>query len=520
MNLTKFDEIKTVPPIQEQLRQGLKTIAMSNYSNPLEAAMEIIDNSIDERDPKNTPLLLDITVKKNKITFFDSHSLGMGHKELSDFLTWGYSPKRNQKGKIGRYGAGGKGAIGYLGVSCEIRTKRKDEEVVWELKESNWRDENLKTFIPIHTKNIYPMNVGFTQIDINKVDKKINAQELIRMLGQIYKPLLESKLITVRVNKFRIDPFAFDLDDKEPKQQFTEQTRYGKISGWFSKQNRGSGLRGGIRCYYNGRLITRDYKKIHEFFGHPDPQYMGSMNYLVGELYLDFVPVLPNKTDFNRGSNEWIVVERIMYEKLVEITNQLKNKKEEVEITEEDLRNLPEAENLVRLAFTNYEKHSPGGSNPINGIDHGRKSPQKKDSDQTENDNQEQIIVSQEEPMRTPKTPPPSSAVGSLIRKHGFPKFDVLEGDGLSRGNLIEVDGTKKVVIYKAFPEYLIRGPKDVLYKAEVAIMQLAKPEAEEEIMSPDQYLGEIDGLMREVIRLYNAKRKGNAVLELEDIIQ
>ena len=148
-DLTRFSTIKNVPPIKERLSEGLKIIAMNNYSNPLEAAMEIIDNSIDERDSQNPPMILDISIEKNKITFFDSHSLGMGYKELSNFLNWGYSVKRFDQRKIGKYGAGGKGAIGYLGVSCQIKTKRKGEDVIWKLVESNWRNEGLKVLRPI-----------------------------------------------------------------------------------------------------------------------------------------------------------------------------------------------------------------------------------------------------------------------------------------------------------------------------------------------------------------------------------
>ena len=44
MDLTQFSRINTVPPIAERLSEGLKTIAMSNYSSPLDALTEIMDN--------------------------------------------------------------------------------------------------------------------------------------------------------------------------------------------------------------------------------------------------------------------------------------------------------------------------------------------------------------------------------------------------------------------------------------------------------------------------------------------
>lgn len=513
-DLTKFDLIKNVPPIQEKLSEGLKTIAMSNYSNPLEAITEIIDNSVDERDSNNPPLILQITINDNQLTIFDSKSLGMGYSELSDFLNWGYSVKRNQTGKIGRYGAGGKGAIGYLGLGCVIRTKRKGEEVVWELSESNWRGADLKTFNLKPIKNYVSVGIGFTQIDISKVDKKINKEELRRMLGHIYKPLLEKGLISIMINKLKVEPFVIPLDEREPITKIREHTEYGFISGWFGKLAPKTGMRGGIRCYSNGRLITRDYKRIQEFFGHPDPQYVASMNYLIGEVYLDFIPVLPNKTDFNKGSEEWTIVEGLMHDQLTPMVEQLKSRKEEMEVTKEDVKNLPEVEKLVKLAIANYGRNTPKGNGISNGTDEGRKPSEPKGQDLEPTTR----ITPEQQQVKTPKTPPPPDAIGKLIRRHGFPKFDVRVGDGLSRVKLIEEEGMKVVVIDKAFSEYSLRRG-DTLYKTEAAVMQFAKPLSEDEIISPDQYIQVVDDLMREVVSLYNSRKINLQDRDLETII-
>lgn len=516
MKLTKFSEIGNIPPIQEQLKAGLKTIAMSNYPSALDAALEIIDNSVDERDESNPPLLLQISipVRKDKITFFDSHSLGMGYSELNSFLQWGFSTKRGDKGKIGKYGAGGKGAIGYLGIGCEIRTKRKGEDIIWELSESNWRDEELKTLQPSAVKSDVPPEVGFTQIDIFGVDRKINKEELKRILSYIYKPLLEKNLVDITVEGLKVEPAIFPTDQNEQVESFLENTKYGQLSGWFGKLAPKSGMRGGVRCYYNGRLITKDYRRIQEFFGHPDPQYVGSMNFLIGELHLDFVPVLPNKTDFDRDSEEWKWVEDYIHTKLNSIVVQLRNRKEEIEVNAEDYRNLPEVQNLVMAAFTAHEKRDFQGPETTIGDDRGRKPP----TPQPEAQVTKVPLPEQTRTTPTPSTPPPSISVGTLMRSKGFPKFDVKPGDGLSRANLIEEEGIKKLVFDKVFPEYLSRDG-DVLYKAEAAIMQLVKPLSEDINMAADEYIETVDRLISEVIKIYNAKRAKIENIELEDVV-
>lgn len=518
IDLKRFSniEISKVPPISERLSHGLKTIAMSNYTGPLEASTEIIDNSVDERDPSNPPLLLQINISKDKITFFDSHSLGMGYKELSDFLNWGYSSKLYGSGKIGRYGAGGKGAIGYLGIGCNIRTKRKNEDVIWELNEHNWRDAGLKQFKPIPVRNTSPINVGFTQIDILGVDKKINKKELSRLLSHIYSPLLGANHINIKVGKLKIEPFEFTLDETEPIIQIKEQTKYGIVIGWFGKQVSGTGIRGGIRCYYNGRLITRDYRKVQEFFGHPDPQYLGSMNYLVGEIHLDFVPVLPNKTDFNRASREWEAVEKLIHTKLKPLVDALKNKKEEVTINNEDTKNLEEVQNLVRSAISSYEEHELMGQRSTEGFGEGRKPPERRS--ETEPDMAGDKDSTDFENDRLPRTPPPSNRVGTLLRSKGFPIFEVRVGDGLNRASLIEEEGMKKIIFDKKFPEYSARDG-DVLYKAEAALMQLVKPPSDDIKMPIDGYLNIVDEVMREVIRLHDFKRSKSKEITLEDVI-
>lgn len=506
-DLTHFEHIRDVKPIEEELHEGLKTIAMSNFSNALEAAAEIIDNSVDEKDPQQKPLLLKIRISPGIITFLDSNTLGMGYKELNEFLKWGFSSKSFRTDAIGKYGAGGKGAIGYLGSGCTIRTKRKGEDVEWEISETNWRNPSRKALQPTHRKSRYNINLGFTQIDIFGVDRRINKNQLAEMISHFYKSLLENEELDVRIGKStlkKLEPFKPPLDEKFPIEKFETNSKFGSIKGWVGRLAPKTGLRGGIRCYYRGRLITKDYKKAQEFFGHPDPQSLGSLNFLIGEVHLNFVPVLPNKTDFDRQSKEWEEIHEIMHKILHPHVEQLKSRREEVEITAEDLLNLSQVSNLVFKAIENIEKEKvPFGSVPSNGDLEGRKSPESKAYD-------EKTVARESQQSRdtyNPSSPPPINSVGRLKRTYGSMKFDVREGDGLSRAAVIHEEGEKILVIYKKYPEYLERGPRDILYKAESAVLQLEKPE-ENESITIDSYLDKVDRVMAEVIKLYNLSKK------------
>ena len=98
---------------REQFSPRLISALYKNFKDANSAILELIDNAIDDRIPGKL-FVITVEVHGNKITIINKGGKGMGPRELEVFFIWGQSKKR---GKLGRYGQGGKAAMGYLGKS-------------------------------------------------------------------------------------------------------------------------------------------------------------------------------------------------------------------------------------------------------------------------------------------------------------------------------------------------------------------------------------------------------------------
>jgi len=110
--------------LKEDFDPALISALYRNFKDPIQAILEIVDNAIDDRIP-GWPMIITVEVEKDNICVVNKGGRGMGLEELGNFFIWGRSKKR---GKLGRYGQGGKAAMGYPGKSWRIRTKKIGEE--------------------------------------------------------------------------------------------------------------------------------------------------------------------------------------------------------------------------------------------------------------------------------------------------------------------------------------------------------------------------------------------------------
>ncbi|MBI4470912.1 MAG: ATP-binding protein, partial [Acidobacteria bacterium] len=94
--------------------------------------LELADNAVDDRFA-GEPLVVEIGQRRGVFTIVNTGGRGMGVSELEEFLDWGRSTKQ---GKLGRYGQGGKAALGYLGRSWEIRCKPRGEYGAYRIVEA------------------------------------------------------------------------------------------------------------------------------------------------------------------------------------------------------------------------------------------------------------------------------------------------------------------------------------------------------------------------------------------------
>ena len=125
--------------IKERITRKLLRPVMAQFSSLSEALLELVDNAFDEFDGFHggKHLYIDIYITKHSIRIENLGGKGMGQNELSQWLYWGDPHK---SGAIGEYGQGGKAAMGYIGSSCIIQSKRYDEPWLWEIKDDKWDD--------------------------------------------------------------------------------------------------------------------------------------------------------------------------------------------------------------------------------------------------------------------------------------------------------------------------------------------------------------------------------------------
>ena len=113
--------------VRERIDPRLTASLFANYRSATEAILELLDNAVDARIA-GQPLDVELGVHPGTITLTAVGGAGMGPGQLErDYLRWGASSKRSGD-RIGRYGQGGKAAIGHLGQRFAIVAGRAGDE--------------------------------------------------------------------------------------------------------------------------------------------------------------------------------------------------------------------------------------------------------------------------------------------------------------------------------------------------------------------------------------------------------
>ncbi|MFH1382908.1 MAG: hypothetical protein ABIH70_08470 [Chloroflexota bacterium] len=490
--------------LEEKLTRKILRSVMAQFSGLTEAVLELVDNAFDEFDgvQGGTHLDVDIVVTKDCILVENTGGKGMGVKELEGWLSWGEHLKTDA---IGEYGQGGKAAMGYLGSSWTVHTKRWDEQMIWEVKDDKWDDVSIetKTFPVTSITNKKHIGLGYCKFEIRKLKK--HRQDINRLkaeLSNTYREYLEQGKASITVNDDKIKPLRLPLYDGFKVQPFHRKTALGfPVEGWIGRLKRdvrvrgGPSVVGGIRLLRKGRLI-RD----GEYFGHHDFRYKASLGALIGEVEISKVPVLPNKTDFDTDSPQWMAVQSVMYNILKPHIDELLSQKEEESVTREEKKRVSQVRELMIEAFKLLSKYSDLSARLAE--DMGRKRPEA----QSEKDRPE-VQESQEiaSIKREPNTPPPEGAVGKLKRLGKMPDWEVRPLEPQIRSVWGNKEGRRCLVINKTYWLYeQFNG--DELYIAETAALELAK-EGEEK-PSLDDYLGEVNRIMLAFGEVYTSVLK------------
>jgi len=473
---------------------------MSQYSGATEAILELVDNSIDERI-EGRLLKVDISVSRGRIEVADCGGRGMGRKELETFMEWGRSDKR---GRLGRYGLGGKAALGYLGRSWKLVTCKEGADLALKIVEAHWDDEKggLKEYELRRIALDERAPQGATRFVIEDLKKSVNAPPLRGKLGSIYRPLLMDGEVDIRVNGRRVEHLQLPL--AEAPEEFEEVIGSGQVvRGWIgvldtTKIEKRGDIPGGLRCYAYGRLITEG-----EFFGHPGPAWKAALNRLIGEVHLDFVPLTTNKTNFDRDSEEWKRTTGVIEKQLRPFIERLARSKE-APVTKREKEAARRAMDLLQEVARKLQRAE--FLSGLMGAARGRKRPEPREK--TVREDGEREPTSRKPPE--PRTVPPQDAVGRLIRLGQLPKVKYTNTDEVIRSALHTKNGATTVLVNRDFPAFRARS-KTVddltLYVFETAVMEVLKKPNGTEMTATDAF-EEFNAFLREASKaLLRGKR-------------
>ncbi len=270
--------------VRERIDPRLTAALFANYRTPIDAVLELVDNAVDSR-VAGRPLELDLAVHPGRLVLVAVGGTGMSPAAIErDYLRWGASSKRTGD-RIGRYGQGGKAAIGHLGNRFEIVASAAGDEHAFGFEDPAYRDRaRLRTYDLNARKKAVEASLGYVRIDINEVDRKLDPRRLAERLADTYRPILEAGEVRMVVNKAPVTPRPWAV---EQRHEVSARAAGRLVRGWW-------GLlpdppppgtpEAGLRLYHLGRLVGAP-----EWFGHPTPAAHPGLNRLVGEVELPHV---------------------------------------------------------------------------------------------------------------------------------------------------------------------------------------------------------------------------------------
>lgn len=288
--------------IKERIDPGIRYALIEQFPRPVTAFLEITDNSIATRRP-NEPIEIRIGAQHGKISIADKGGTGMNIEELQKFLTWGAGERQN----IFRFhGQGGKAALAHLANNFTLHSTPADLKHTYRATVIDW-PRNLEEERIIRFEILDPIfDFPTVSFNLSGLRKRIAPADLKHSLAETYRPLLARDEVQIWVNHSKIIPVEIPFAERT---EFVEETKVGLVKGWVGLKEENSQIRGGIRCYTRGRLVSK-----REFFGLDQPSI--DFEHLIGEVDLWFVPVTTLKIDFDQASNEWFTVTQVIQEKL------------------------------------------------------------------------------------------------------------------------------------------------------------------------------------------------------------
>ncbi|MES2209845.1 MAG: ATP-binding protein [Chloroflexota bacterium] len=446
----------------------------ANYRTPLDAILELVDNAVDSR-VNGRPLEVDLVVRPGTIALTVVGGTGMGARELEhEYLRWGGSRKRAGD-TIGRYGQGGKAAIGHLGDRFEVVAGRAGEATAHSFADDAYRDRSrLRTYELVERPKPVAFELGYVRIEIGAVDRKLDPRRLLARLAEAYRPLLEDGRLAVRVNRAPVIPTAWPIEDRR-----AISVRAGGriVHGWWGllpDPIPPSAPEAGIRLYHLGRLIGGP-----EWFGHPGPAQHPALNRLAGEVELPQVPVTMNKSDVDRGSPAWGEVEGRLHQLLAPIVRRL-TREAEAAPSQSALRTADQVRRILARALRLLEAgrlfesdlgagdEGPDGQLTLDTPAHAP--PPDADVD-VQGGRGDEPADGAAEPAPAEPLPVRHAGTGPG-RRSGIGEVVIRALDQRLRSAMVVEDGVRRVIINSRYPLYEVRKG-DLWYQLETALREV-----------------------------------------------
>jgi len=456
--------------VRERIDPRLTAALFANYRTPIDALLELVDNAVDSR-VKDRPLDVDVAIRPGTISLTVVGGNGMGPRELErEYLRWGGSRKRAGE-RIGRFGQGGKAAIGHLGARFAIVASPADDRIAYGFADEAYRDRTrLRTYELHERPKPVAHELGYVRIEIGEVDRKLDPKRVRSRLGDVYRPLLKSGDLVLRVNRAPVTSSEWPVEGRE---EFTVRAGGKLVRGWYGllTDPPPTAIEAGLRLYHLGRLVGAP-----EWFGHPGPAVHPALNRLIGEIELPHVAVTLNKSDIERGTPEWLAVEDRMHRLLAPTIRRLM-REEAGSASPQALRTAEQVRRILARALRLLESGQLFESDIGTGVGSGDRAQLTLDGyADRPSDDAEPDVDGPENEQSEPKTgapdPPIRSGGPGRGGRAGIAEVVIRALDPRMRSAMVEEDGVKQVVINSRYPLYEVRKG-DLWYQLETALREV-----------------------------------------------
>lgn len=299
----------------------LVDIGQANYQVP-EAVSELIANSMDAKVPERA-IQIEVQINNQFVSIIDDGK-GMTRDILGEALRLAAQMDQitgNTETRKGMYGLGMKAACSSLGSHWKIvsRPPGDSNEYSIELDLNDWlRKKNRQGWeVEVATSKYDPKTSVLenrdhgTAIIITKLrDTETFHTAVIEKLSMAYRPhLLAGDKIVVNGNEVKAK--SYDLIDNRTWKIDLEVNGH-KITGWYGLDTRTHNDGNyGINIYREGQLVeawNKDFLRQH---------LMSSR--VVGEIELPFIAANFHKLGFNKSTEEWKTVKKVMTAELKQV---------------------------------------------------------------------------------------------------------------------------------------------------------------------------------------------------------